>query len=119
MTEIVRKLDVKNRIGFVGLSFLDAYRVPRGIRLNHDGNGRSFLGVLIAGDNLPIRFASFDGVRLRILYEYFRGQSSTTIYLKIPSLLYDIGEVIDAPSRFRMPGVKRTYLINHVEPLRT
>lgn len=118
MTEIVRELDVKNRIAFVGLSFPDVYRVPRRISLNSDGNRRSFLGLLIGRANMPIRFVSFDGIRLRVLYEYFKGLSSTTIYLKMPSLLYDVGEMDEAPLHFHMSGAKRTYFIDHIALLR-
>lgn len=119
LAESVGKLDVKNSIGFIDLSFRDVFRVPVVIRLNHDGNRRTFLGVRMHRKNFRVRFMSFDGVRLRFLYEYYPGLSSTTVYLKEPSLLYRLGEMTELPlDYYNIAAVDKMSLVESVKPLR-
>ncbi len=117
--ESIGKLGVKNSIGFIDLSFLDVFRVPVVIRLNHDGNKRAFLGVRMHRKNFRVRFMSFDGVRLRFLYRYYPGLSSTTVYLKEPSLLYRLGELTELPlDYYNIAAVDKISLVESVKPLR-
>src|SRR5207249_9438397 len=99
-------------------SFREVFGGPVVIRLNHDGNRRTFLGVRMHRKNFRVRFMSFDGVRLRFLYEYYPGLSSTTVYLKEPSLLYRLGEMTELPlDYYNIAAVDKMSLVESVKPL--
>lgn len=112
-------VDVKHGVAFVDLTLRDVFHMPVRLRVNQDGTGRSFMGIIMHGKHFPIRFASFDGIRLRLIYDCFGGESSSVVYLNKPSMLYALGELVEAPPRYMLPGVERAYLVNRIEPIRT
>jgi len=64
-----------------------------------DDTGSAKMGIGDGRQFRRIRFAWFDGVRLRILYARFRGYNVAILYLRDPAQLYRINEEV-APDPF-------------------
>jgi hypothetical protein len=96
----------------------DAFSVKRRMRLYHNGH-KAKLSVICAVDSFKVVNISYDGFRTRFVYEYSVGElASTTVYLKRPSVLYRLGELVEIPNRFHFNGIHRLYFIDSVEILK-
>ncbi len=96
----------------------DVFSIRRKFRLYHDGCKRVKLAVLFEGSCLRVLQLSSDGFRARFVYEMsHKERASTSIYLRQPSVLYKLGDLVEVPNRFRFHGVRRLFELDSVEVL--
>ena len=82
---------------FANFGITDAFGAVRKLRLYHNGNTRAWPGVDVAHDFFRVYHLTVDGVRLRLAYAYTKGFQTTTVYLRRPSSLYELGAVSENP----------------------
>jgi hypothetical protein len=87
------------------------------VQLHHHGHGKAWLSRRSRA-SARIRLLSFDGVRLRVLYQLNRAMCSTVVYMEKPSVLFRLGKIIDFPRNIETPGLEKRFLINQVNPVR-
>ncbi len=104
---------------YAGFRVKDAFSMDRLMRLYHDGDKRAWLGVQVATRCFfRVAYLSFDGFRLRLVYNYTKGTSTTVIYQREPSSLYASGEITEGPKKYLLDGVHRLPLVEGIGPLR-
>jgi len=117
--EVMGELVFQTGSVFLNMGFLDAFSVKRTLRLHHNGHRKSFLAADVGNSWFQVRFISFDGLKLKVLYKWTGGLSSTTFYMKEPSLLYQLGEMSELPlDAYDVAGVDGLWLVEYVEPIR-
>ena len=87
----------------------------RTMRLYYDGHSPPWLGLLVGTKYSPISFLAYDGIRLRLAYE--RSTTTTTvatIYLKDPSVDYNLGPMTRGALGFEVNDASQIYSINEV-----
>jgi hypothetical protein len=103
---------------FANFGTADAFGAVRKLRLYHNGNTRAWPGVDVAHDFFRVYHLTVDGVRLRLAYAYTKGFQTTTVYLRRPSSLYELGATSEIPNRWPISRISKAYLVRSVRPLR-
>lgn len=97
----------------------DVFRNKRGIRISHNGYDTTpSLGVESGGHFLQILFMSYDGTRLKLLYNANSIEKRVaTMYLRNPSTLYTTGNIDETVTPY-VTGQRRAFHVENVTPKR-
>lgn len=115
---VSRRLRFQKGSVFATFEVLDVFSLPTFIQLHHNGHRRAWLSRQRKA-SARIRLLSFDGVRLRVFYHWARGNSSTVVYLRRPSCLFNLGSTQDFPRNLEPPGLEKKFRMGNVSPLRS
>jgi len=102
---------------FATLEVLDVFSQPTFVQLHHNGHRRAWLSRRRKA-SAKIRLLSFDGVRLRVFYRLAKGNSSTVVYLRPPSCLFDLGNPQDFPRNIEPLGLEKKFRMENIRPIR-
>jgi len=112
-------LDYQPDAIFTDLEVKDAFSMGRLMRLYHDGEDSAWIGIQVARRCFfRVIYPSFDGIRLRLVYDYTKGVSTTTIYQKEPSSLYSSGDLVEANALAFGKGLSGVMAVDEIRPLR-
>lgn len=112
------QLEFNVGLTYVDLTVSDAFGGARDVRLYHDGHTPPLFKVQSGKEFFPVDFVSFDGTRLKLHYQRPVGDSTATVYLNDPSVLYSVGNVVTGSNDYLVMGASRVYEIDKVKPLR-
>ncbi len=69
-------------------------------------------------DFYPISHVSYDGFRVKFAYNYSKGFSIASLYLRSPNSLYRIGELHEVSHRIPVRGITKVFRLDRVELVR-
>lgn len=81
---------------FFQFQIADMFGHRRTLRIYHNGYGRGWLGLRGSMGFERVCLASYDGFRLRLITKAGREFSAATLYMNDPSLLYDVGPMVES-----------------------
>lgn len=111
------KLTFQKSSVFATIEVLDVFNRPTTFQLHHNGSDKAWISRHTKA-SARIRLLSFDGVRLRILYQLSGGVCSTVMYMGKPSALFELGEIVDFASGVDTPGLEKRFRVEEVRPVR-
>jgi hypothetical protein len=111
-------MECKDGVVFTDFTLRDVFGQEREYRLFSAQHSRLGLGVKQGRSFLPVSLVSSDGVRLRVAYEYSKGISTTTQYLRRPFHLYSLDNLYPVTISSRLDRADCIYHVSNVRPLR-
>ena len=114
-----RKLRCKAKSANLEFEVSDFFGTRRVLALHHDGQNSPILRIKANGQFYTVSSVLFDGVRLRIRFQYRKWNPNVvTMYLTSPNSLYSLKGLQHIECSSLGPAIRRTFLIREVEAVR-
>src|SRR5439155_8947094 len=101
---------------FLQFQVTDMFGGTRTLRIYHDGYSDMWLSMKGKGAMGFERMylESFDGVKLRLITHAGTEYSAATLYMKDPSVLYGLSDMVDGPLKFKIKGASHVFQLDNV-----